>query len=213
MKSSVVGRNKRDVLAYPHHIKNYMVNPFKESDWANFWEQVEYDWDTEDFKYARQETVSVWETLQKHIKCFGAKHPQEASADHEIYDNSNNDRHDFEQIPNRKMGFLEKLKNTFQDFGSKLSQLLGSRPTVEERDVLAYPYHIKNYQVNPFKETDRNNFWEQVKYDWDTEEFEWLRQEIGKGWEKLVSAFKGRPSQSHIKYKVRVNLNVIRSWL
>ena len=27
------------------------MNPFKKSDWNDFWEQVEYDWDTEDFKY------------------------------------------------------------------------------------------------------------------------------------------------------------------
>ena len=40
------GRNKRDVLAYPYHVKNYKVNPFKETDWNDFWAQVEYDWDT-----------------------------------------------------------------------------------------------------------------------------------------------------------------------
>ena len=88
------------------------------------------------------------------------------------------------------------------------------KPEAEERDVLAYPYHIENYKVNPFKETDRANFWEQVEYDWDTDEFQWLRQEIGKGWEKFVSNVKSlrpklsekfgkRPIQSHTRSKVR----------
>ena len=55
-----------------------------------------------------------------------------------------------------------------------------------KRDApLAYPHHIKNYKVNPFKETDWANFWAQVKYDWDTDEFEWVRQEIGDGLKKL----------------------------
>ena len=88
------------------------------------------------------------------------------------------------------------------------------KPEAEERDVLAYPYHIENYKVNPFKETDRANFWEQVEYDWDTDEFQWLCQEIGKGWEKFVSNVKSlrpklsekfgkRPIQSHTRSKVR----------
>merc|ERR1739844_247279 len=55
-----------------------------------------------------------------------------------------------------------------------------------KRDApLAYPYHIKNYKVNPFKETDWADFWAQVKYDWDTDEFERVRQKIGKGLKRI----------------------------
>ena len=77
---------------------------------------------------------------------------------------------------------MEKLQNTVTRYGGeKLTNIFTKKPEAEERDVLAYPYHIENYKVNPFKETDRANFWEQVEYDWDTDEFQWLRQEIGKG--------------------------------
>ena len=74
--------------------------------------------------------------------------------------------------------------------------------TRNKRDApLAYPWHIKNYKVNPFKKTDRNNFWAQVKYDWDTDEFEWIRQEIGKGLKKLFK--RGQNGAQNIRKTVR----------
>jgi len=227
----LAGRKKRGVLAYPYHVKNYKVNPFKETDWNDFWAQLEYDWDTEDFKIARKETVNIWESLQQNVKCLGPKLTQslgrkpapvvaprvedfnidinhdfqqipnreigfleklkntvtrygaKLTVDQRVED-FNIDINDFEQIPSREIGFLEKLQNTVTRYGEKLTNTFTKKPEAEERDVLAYPDHIENYKVNPFKETDRANFWEQVEYDWDTDEFQWLRQEIGKGWEK-----------------------------
>ena len=147
--------------------------------------------------------------LKNTVNRYGAK----LTVDQRVED-FNIDINDSEQIPNREVSFLEKLQNTVTRYGEKLTNIFTKKPEAEERDVLAYPHHIENYKVNPFKDTDRANFWEQVEYDWDTDEFQWLRQEIGKGWEKFVSNVKSlrpklsekfgkRPIQSHTRSKVR----------
>merc|ERR1711935_1120640 len=244
-------------LAYPYHIKNYIVDPFKETDWADFWEQVEYDWDTEDFKYYRQETVSAWESLQKNIRCLGPKltrrhgrkplpktSPPEpiswpllknrndqkeilkqeethedyfpsrlsslvqslpsklydfftVTADERDQQSENEKRPENQKIPEEPDYFPDRLSSLVQSLPSKLYDFFTITP--EERELaeyektqkrnkrdapLAYPYHIKNYKVKPFKETDWDDFWAQVKYDWDTDEFEWVRQKNWKRFEK-----------------------------
>jgi hypothetical protein len=162
-----------------------------------------------DFEEIPNREIGFLEKLKNTVTRYGAK----LTVDQRVED-FNIDINDFEQIPNREVSFLEKLQNTVTRYGEKLKNIFTKKPEAEERDVLAYPYHIENYKVNPFKETDRANFWEQVEYDWDTDEFQWLRQEIGKGWEKFVSnvkslrpklseKFEKRPIYSHTRSKVR----------
>ena len=138
-----------------------------------------------DFQEISNREIGFLEKLKNTVTRYGAK----LTVNQRVED-FNIDINDSKQIPNREVSFLEKLQNTVTRYGEKLTNIFTKKPEAEERDVLAYPYHIENYKVNPFKETDRANFWEQVEYDWDTDEFQWLRQEIGKGWEKFVSNVK-----------------------
>ena len=158
----MVGRKKRGVTPvsqYPDHIENYKVNPFIEEDWVKFWEQVEYDWDTEDFKYARREGVNMVDSIFKNARCLGPKLNKKYGNKQPYvlyWDNEEENEQTFENVEDD----LQSVQKTAENIWDTLVE------TVEEFGQQFTPPNENNYSEEKIASSGSEN----------SDKFQWIRK-------------------------------------